>query len=106
MISTDFRDTNFSVLKQRLLTGQRMAVYRAWIAHGPATTRELAARSGINLLNVRPRTTELLQAGALVEAEEQPDGTEGRYQVRSNAEWEQWHAQSAGELKSGQQQLL
>jgi predicted transcriptional regulator len=45
------------------LDGDRERVYRALQQHGPATTRELANRSGIDLLNVRPRITDLVDVG-------------------------------------------
>ncbi|MGC3991681.1 MAG: hypothetical protein QM796_18720 [Chthoniobacteraceae bacterium] len=45
--------------------GFRRTVLEAWQLHGPCTTRELASRSGLELLTLRPRTTELLQLGLL-----------------------------------------
>lgn len=112
MNSTDVRDSNFSSLRQRVLTGQRMQVYRAWIDHGPGTTREIAHRSGIDILNVRPRTTELLQAGAIVEYDDAAVSIshggfrEGCYRVRLLSEWAEWHTSQAAAAVSGQQQLL
>jgi hypothetical protein len=112
MTSTEIRDVNFSQLRQRVLSGQRMLVYRAWIDHGPGTTRQIAQRSGIDILNVRPRTTELLKCGALIEMDNDqetpfPVGLrEGIYRVRLLAEWAQWHSDQVAEYISGQQQLL
>lgn len=58
----DYRNTTFAELKEKL-TSLRALTYAAWIQHGPCTTEELAARSGLNLLTLRPRTTELYQMG-------------------------------------------
>lgn len=61
----DFRNATFRDLTKRL-TGQRKAVLEAWRRHGPCTTEDLAERSGISILSLRPRTTELYQLGFLV----------------------------------------
>ena len=84
----DVRNMQFAEL-QACLCGQRRSVLDAWRKYGPGTTRQLAQRSGIDLLNVRPRTTELLDLGAVVM--DGPIGTEGVYRVRSDAEWRAWH---------------
>lgn len=104
----DFRNETFGQLRDRL-TDLRLAVLQAWQAHGPATTRQVATRCGIDLLTFRPRTTELYQMGAVVlvdEAEPTGDAHEGVYRARTMAEWEAWHAAQAGQLVSGQQQLM
>lgn len=62
MNAAEIRDLNFEQLKDRL-EGLRAAVHSALQLHGPCTTRELAARSGIDLLSVRPRVTELVELG-------------------------------------------
>jgi len=64
MKATDFRNATFESIRNDL-EGMRLAVYDAWVKHGPATTRDLARLCGIDLLTVRPRTTELLQLGLL-----------------------------------------
>jgi len=60
----------------------------------------LAALSGIDLLNVRPRTTDLCALG-LVELTDK-NGTEGIYQAVPEHKWIAWQK---GQV-SGQQQLF
>ena len=61
----DYRNETWESIKRRI-AGDRLRVYEAWIKHGPCTTEELYARSGIRILSLRPRTTELLQLGLVV----------------------------------------
>lgn len=84
------------------LAGRRLQVYWAWVAHGPATTRELAARSGLPLLTVRPRTTELVNTG-LVRLDGVAAG-EGIYRPAARSEWETWRR--AGLQTDAQMRLL
>jgi hypothetical protein len=58
----DYRNETWESIKRRI-AGDRMRVYDAWTKHGPCTTEELFARSGIRILSLRPRTTELMQLG-------------------------------------------
>ena len=51
------------------LTGRRLAAYDAWKCWGPGTTHEVAERSGMSVLTLRPRTTELVQLGFVVMTE-------------------------------------
>lgn len=62
MNPTDIRDMNWTELSGKL-EGLRETVYRAMLACGPATTADIAARSGLSILTVRPRVTELVQLG-------------------------------------------
>lgn len=64
----DYRNATFDSLQERL-TGRRAQVLDAWRQHGPATTEELAERSGLSILTLRPRTTELYQLGFVVLAD-------------------------------------
>ena len=66
-----------------------VADYCEWVIHGPCTTRQLAEKSAIDILNVRPRTTDLVQIGLV---EMIGGGQEGIYRARSQAEWEAWAA--------------
>lgn len=92
----DFSLTTFAELKSRL-DGLRADVHRAWLAHGPGTTRDVAAKAQIDILTFRPRSTELYQLG-LLELTAGADGAqpigsrphEGIYRARTIAEWEQW----------------
>jgi len=45
------------------VTDDMHRVHQAWLEHGPCTTRQLAERSGISLLTLRPRTTDLYKLG-------------------------------------------
>lgn len=65
MNTTDLRNLTWEKL-QPMLTGQRLAVLNAWRRLGAGTTRQLAQRSGIDLLTFRPRSTELYALGLLV----------------------------------------
>ncbi len=96
------RDANWVTIRANL-SAHLKAVYAAWVIHGPATTRALAIRAGIDILNVRPRTTDLAQLG-LVECVGVDHG-EGVYRARSQAEWEAWAA-SIRSLPSGQLALI
>lgn len=80
MKATDFRDATWEQIEGRL-TRLRRLVWEGLINHGPCTTLALADATGIELLTVRPRVTELCQMGFARLADEQPDATEGRYEA-------------------------
>jgi hypothetical protein len=61
----DYRNETFEQLLTRGLVNERLKVYQAFQKHGPGTTREVSRRSGIDILNLRPRATELYQLGFL-----------------------------------------
>lgn len=113
MKAVDFRDATFRDLVGKL-EGLRLQVYEAWVKHGPTTTRRLAQLCGIDLLTVRPRTTELVQLGlvevsqageckepvfdefgqikaTMIFKDEQRDGHEGVYIAVAKDKWERWH---------------
>ncbi len=73
----DFRNATWQEIQGKL-SGQRRLIYEAWLLHGPCTTRELAHKSGLSILTVRPRTTELFQL-MLLDLTGDKDGHEGRY---------------------------
>ncbi len=58
----DLRNETWASLQARV-SGQRLAVLNAWRQFGDGTTEQLAALSGISILTVRPRTTELVDLG-------------------------------------------
>jgi len=62
---------------QDRLVGDRRRVYDAFMRYGPATTRRIAELIPMDLLTVRPRTTELFQDGLLEMIDR--DGHEGVY---------------------------
>jgi predicted transcriptional regulator len=61
----------------RRAEGLRKTVLDGYREHGPCTTRQLARLLDLDILTVRPRTTELYQLG-LVELVQDEDGTTGR----------------------------
>jgi len=81
MKPVDYRNAIWQDIQDRL-SGLRETVYEAWQQHGPCTTEELAERSGISILTLRPRTTELYQLGFVVLAD-QRDGHSGTYRAAS-----------------------
>lgn len=85
MKPVDFRNATFADLQARIV-GQREAALAAWRVHGPGTTEEVAARSGMSILSLRPRTTELFQLGFVVLDAADPGKGAGRYRVRTEAE--------------------
>lgn len=64
------------------LRGLRQKVHIALLAQGKCTTKDLAEGMGYSLLTVRPRVTELLQAG-LVDLVGRDDHGDGIYQAVS-----------------------
>ena len=84
---TKIADNSFDEIRTGL-SGPLQEVYEAWMAHGPATTRRLARAGRIRLLNVRPRTSELVSIG-LVQLTAHHRG-EGVYRARRQEEWERW----------------
>lgn len=104
MKPVDFRNATFDSLAA-LITGQRQRVFDAWGKHGPCTTRDLAARSGIDLLNVRPRTNELVLLGFVRLHERQPTKGEGTYRVATPEEFRAHLAQHTEAATTPQRQL-
>ena len=103
MKPVDFRDETFESLQERL-NDDRLLVHRAWLAQGAGTTREVAAKAGIDLLTFRPRSTELYQLGLLELVDK--DGHEGVYVGRSLPEWETYCAAQRQAAASPQLQLM
>ena len=62
MKAIDYRNETFRDVQSRL-SGNRVRVYEAWAKHGPCTTEELSWLSGISILSLRPRTSELMLMG-------------------------------------------
>jgi hypothetical protein len=87
MKPTDFRDLTFDKLRKDL-SRQRESVYAAWQIYGPGTTRHVAGEAGIDILSLRPRTTELLELGLLAVVDPDFVRSEGVYRVTTPAEWE------------------
>ena len=87
MKATDLRNATFHGLRE-YLPEARKQVYMAFVEHGPGTTREVAEKSGIDILTLRPRTTELCEIG-LIELSAAAGG-EGIYRARPQSDWERW----------------
>jgi hypothetical protein len=87
MTASEIRDLKFTEIRVSL-SGRLQAVYDAWLQFGPCTTRQLAALSGIDILNVRPRTTDLAQLGLVELCGKR--AAEGCYRARTQEEWEGW----------------
>lgn len=104
----DYRNETFEAIQARGLVSERLAVYKAFQQHGPGTTRSIAQKSGIDILNLRPRATELYQLGFL-KLVEQELGSAGGGTYRAYT-WEEarakFFADRAVALRSGHQQEL
>ena len=84
----DHRNTTWQAVREHL-AGRRLAVYAELARLGPCTTRELAFRSGMDILTVRPRVTELLElgfAGMVTPDDPAKPGKEGQYYAIAEAE--------------------
>ena len=81
----DFRNETFDQIRERL-NEDRQQVHNAWLAQGPGTTRDVAAKAQIDLLSFRPRSTELYQLGLLELVDK--DGHQGVYRARTLEQWE------------------
>lgn len=97
----DFRDQTWSSLQWQICA-DRQRVLMAWGAHGPGTTRAVAAKAQIDLLSFRPRTTELFQIGAICVDESDLGRSEGVYRARSLDEWQAWFTQQQHSAVNGQ----
>lgn len=94
----NLRDANFESLRDSLEEKLR-EVYHAFVAFGPCTTRQLADAARMNILSVRPRTTDLLRVGLLALSGEVkgPSGRkEGVYEATTPAEWAHWQGEQFG----------
>lgn len=90
------RDLNWQQLQERV-SGLRQTVHEALRMHGPCTTRQLAAKAGLDILTVRPRVTELCQLGFASEVSLTPHASglspaEGIYRAHTFAEAAAHHA--------------
>jgi hypothetical protein len=72
MKPSEIRDANYEQIRATWLAAKRWDVYCAFLKHGPGTTRQVATESGIDLLTLRPRVTELCEFGFVVLAEGEP----------------------------------
>jgi predicted transcriptional regulator len=99
MKPVDFRNATWADVQARV-SGLRRRTLLALQAHGPCTTRALAAACDADVLTIRPRVTELIQLG-LVQLV--PGGTrdhEGVYRALSAAEAESLFARIRATARS------
>ena len=89
MKPVDLSRMSFAELRPQL-NHLRETCQLAWLAHGPGTTRDVAAKANMDILTFRPRSTELYQLGLLELTDR--TGHEGVYRARTLAEWEQYLA--------------
>jgi hypothetical protein len=99
----DFRNETFRDVLQRV-NEARQAVLDALCRLGPRTTRRLARDMGWDVLDVRPRVTELYQIGAVVQVGD--EGREGVYAARTEGEWMDWFGAEQRAATTGDQMLL
>lgn len=80
MKPVDLRNATWQAALEHV-TEDMLRVHEAWLTHGPGTTRAVAERSGISLLTLRPRTTDLYKLGLveLVDAKLGIRSSEGVY---------------------------
>jgi len=95
----DYRNDTWADVQPRV-RGLQLAVYEALLRSGPCTTRELARRSGIDILTVRPRVTELCQLEWIALVDDDAGGHEGTYRAltldEAKARFERRKAQALG----------
>ena len=84
MRTIDYRNITWESLQGHIV-GLRAEVLDAYRRHGPGTTREIATASGIDILTLRPRVTELIQLGYLELANHERSKS-GTYQAISDEE--------------------
>jgi hypothetical protein len=102
----DYRNETFEMVQARGLVNERLKIYEAFRKYGPGTTRAIARASRIDILNLRPRATELYQLGFLKLLGEVP-GNEGVYRAFTPEEARaKFFAEKAARSKSGYQPEL
>jgi DNA-binding transcriptional regulator YhcF (GntR family) len=99
----DYRNETFEQVKGRI-DATRAAIWHAMQADGRAlTTREIAALTGIDLLTVRPRVTELVQLGFAVLAEESVSSSTFQVEETRNQKPETRNSSSASSSSSSRE---
>lgn len=92
---TECRNETYERIKPQL-NRQCEAVYNAYLQYGASTTIGMANASGISLLTLRPRVTDLMKMGA-IECVGRAHG-HGIYRARTPDEWQAWiEAQKMGQ---------
>jgi hypothetical protein len=81
----DYRNATWADVQTRV-NGWRLSTLRALQAHGPCTTRALAAACSADVLTIRPRVTELIQLGFVQLVPGETRDHQGVYRALSAAE--------------------
>jgi DNA-binding transcriptional regulator YhcF (GntR family) len=104
MQTIDYRNESFEQVRGRV-DGLRQTIWNHMMSRGEAlTTRQIAAETGIDILTVRPRVTELVQIGfAEVDG---LAGREGRYRAISQFMARAKYEQERAKAHESQLQLL
>lgn len=106
MKPADLRNATWAEVQDHL-TEDLIRVHAAWLEHGPGTTRQVADRSGISLLTLRPRTTDLGDIGMVKLIGR--SGTEGIYAYVSPEEaemaWDGQRSEVRGQTAADSEQL-
>jgi hypothetical protein len=85
MKPVDYRNDTWESIQERI-SGDRKAVFYALRRFGPSTTRRLAEAMEWDILNVRPRVTELCQLGLVVTHDPGHRTPEGLYRAKGDHE--------------------
>lgn len=95
MTPEQIRNATFESLRESLADRLR-DTYRAFVDHGPGTTFQISERSGMGLLTLRPRATDLLQLGLLDLAGHTVENGKkcGIYYAVTPATWLDWRRQN------------
>lgn len=79
---TGYQPADTSLTAAISMTGHtetyRKAVLKALIDHGPMTADEIGARLNVSILTIRPRTTELKDAGKIIDTGQRRKTPSGR----------------------------
>ena len=103
-LAIDYRNATWADL-QATVQGKRLDVLNAFRTHGPCTTRDLAEKTGMDILTIRPRTTELVDLG-LVVLQGDKRGSEGIYAALSDEAALTAFQQKCADARNGQLSLL
>lgn len=102
----DFRNATWDGVKAKLMTAERRwRVYESLRDVGPGTTREVAARLKVEVHAIRPRFTELYQAGFIGLVSEEITKEGGTYFARSREQFKVWIEDRRSEIEDGQPEL-
>jgi len=102
-LPSDIRDMAWADIRDRV-DGLRRTVYEALLEYGPCASKYLSACTGLSVLTIRPRMTELYQVG-LIELVDR-SGHDGIYRAVPLDEAEAKHKQLQEKPRDAEQMLL